>query len=321
MIALDLLTGFLGAGKTTFLRRYVQYFVKCGVKVCVLENDYGAINTDMLLLQDLRSELCELEMVVGGDGYEAHRRRLRTKLISMAMMGYQRVIMEPSGIFDPDELTDLLCEEPLDQWYRLENVIAIADAAKDTAASEEDAYLTVCQIADAGALVLSKTQFVSAETSAGKVEELNRLLEQYGCRRRFGKEEVFSGDWNSLTDADMEKLASCGHGNYEHVHLQSARENGYASLFYFRLRMDRDEVEHAAERCMRDPACGSIVRIKGAFRTGPEDEPQWFLINATRGRCEITPSHEGQEVLIVIGSGLDKEAVDRYWICEGLSFS
>ena len=41
MVQVDLITGFLGSGKTTFLRRYVQYLVAQGHSVCILENDFG----------------------------------------------------------------------------------------------------------------------------------------------------------------------------------------------------------------------------------------------------------------------------------------
>lgn len=63
MIKIDLITGFLGAGKTTFIKKYVSYFIKQGQTVGILENDYGAINVDMMLLQDLMSDNCELEMI------------------------------------------------------------------------------------------------------------------------------------------------------------------------------------------------------------------------------------------------------------------
>ena len=53
MVQVDLITGFLGAGKTTFLRRYVRYLVEQGHNVCILENDFGAVNVDAMLLQDL----------------------------------------------------------------------------------------------------------------------------------------------------------------------------------------------------------------------------------------------------------------------------
>ncbi len=53
MIRVDLITGFLGSGKTTFLKRYARYLTAQGQKIGILENDYGAVNVDMLLLQEL----------------------------------------------------------------------------------------------------------------------------------------------------------------------------------------------------------------------------------------------------------------------------
>lgn len=67
-------------------------------------------------------------MVAGGCDKDCHRRRFKTKLIAMGMCGYDRVLVEPSGIFDVDEFFDALREEPLDQWYEIGNVIAIVDA-------------------------------------------------------------------------------------------------------------------------------------------------------------------------------------------------
>ena len=54
-----------------------------------------------------------MEMVIGGDP-DCHRRRLKTKLIAMGIDRYDRVLVEPSGVFDVDEFLDLLYEEPLD---------------------------------------------------------------------------------------------------------------------------------------------------------------------------------------------------------------
>ena len=97
MVQVDLITGFLGAGKTTFLRRYAAWWAGQGVKVCVLENDFGAVNVDAMLLQDLEARGVELETISGGCDCDTHQRRMRTKLISMAMRGFERVIVEPSG--------------------------------------------------------------------------------------------------------------------------------------------------------------------------------------------------------------------------------
>ena len=66
MVQVDLITGFLGAGKTTFLRRYAAWWAGQGVRVCVLENDFGAVNVDAMLLQDLEARGVELETISGG---------------------------------------------------------------------------------------------------------------------------------------------------------------------------------------------------------------------------------------------------------------
>ena len=66
MVKVDLITGFLGSGKTTFIRKYAKYLMDEGNNIGILENDYGAVNVDMMLLQDLMGDNCELEMISGG---------------------------------------------------------------------------------------------------------------------------------------------------------------------------------------------------------------------------------------------------------------
>ncbi|MBO5283567.1 MAG: GTPase (G3E family), partial [Lachnospiraceae bacterium] len=63
MIPIDLITGFLGSGKTTFLKKYAGYWLRQGCKIGILENDFGAVNVDMLLLQELMGDRCEVEMI------------------------------------------------------------------------------------------------------------------------------------------------------------------------------------------------------------------------------------------------------------------
>ena len=92
MVQVDLITGFLGAGKTTFLRRYVRYLVQQGHKVCILENDFGAVNVDAMLVQEVLGPGCDVETISGGCDCDTHQRRMRTKLIAMAMRGFDRAL-------------------------------------------------------------------------------------------------------------------------------------------------------------------------------------------------------------------------------------
>ena len=56
MIKIDLITGFLGSGKTTFIKKYAEYLIGQEMNIGILENDYGAVNVDMMLLQDLMGD-------------------------------------------------------------------------------------------------------------------------------------------------------------------------------------------------------------------------------------------------------------------------
>lgn len=57
-----------------------------------------------------------------------------------------------------DEFFDVLYEEPLDRWYEIGNVIAIADAKLEESMSEKSDYLLASEVANAGLVILSKSQ-------------------------------------------------------------------------------------------------------------------------------------------------------------------
>ena len=203
MVKIDLITGFLGAGKTTFIRNYAEYLMRKGENIGILENDFGAVNVDMMLLQDLEGEHCELEMVSGGCDKDCHRRRFKTKLIAMGMCGYDRVLVEPSGVFDVDEFFDALREEPLDRWYQVGSVLTVVDAHLSPELSEEADYILASEVANAGKILLSKTEDASAEEKENTIAHLNRVLEGVQCSRRLDPEkDIFGKKWEDMTDEE-----------------------------------------------------------------------------------------------------------------------
>ena len=60
---------------TGHVEKYAEYLIGKGQNIGILENDFGAVNVDMMLLQDLMGDNCELEMVSGGCDADCHRRR------------------------------------------------------------------------------------------------------------------------------------------------------------------------------------------------------------------------------------------------------
>ncbi len=309
MVKVDLITGFLGSGKTTFIKKYARYLMDQGLNICILENDYGAVNVDMMLLQDLEGDQCELEMVAGGCDYDCHRRRFKTKLISMGMCGYDRVLIEPSGIFDVDEFFDVLYEEPLDRWYEIGNVIAIVDAKLEADRSDASDYLLASEIANAGQIVFSKCQEATKEELQATLAHLNHAMEKVHCGRRFSK-EILAKPWDELTKEDWERILHGGYvtENYEKAVFED--EHGYSSLYFMNVRIPRPDLYEKAAALLRDTSCGNIVRIKGFMMT---EKGTWIELNATHHEITMRPIEKGQEVLIVIGEGLHKERIQTYW--------
>ena len=305
MVKIDLITGFLGSGKTTFIKKYARYLLDQGLNIGILENDFGAVNVDMMLLKDLEGDHCELEMVSGGCDADCHRRRFKTKLIAMGMCGYDRVIVEPSGIFDIDEFFDILREEPLDQWYEIGSVIAVVDAGLDCGQSEAADYLLASEAAGAGCIVLSKVKNVSAEQTEAVKAHLEQAMKKVGCRRSlFG--HIIASDWEQFTEEDYQRLMNCGYEPASYRKTDAAA--AFDSLFFMNLELTAEELKERTARLFEEPGCGHILRVKGFVKA---EGGRWLELNATRREQTLAVSPDGQEVLIVIGEQLSKETIGR----------
>lgn len=306
MIKVDLITGFLGSGKTTFLKRYARFLMRSGLKIGILENDYGAVNVDMLLLSDLEGDNCGLEMVAGACDADCHKRRFKTKLIALAMSGYDRVIVEPSGVFDVDEFFDVLCEDPLDRMCETGSVITIADANMEDNLSDSAQYLLASQLADAGAVVLSKTQSATALQKERTVLLMEEALEKVFCRKPI-RSFIIDKSWDDFTDTDFEFLMNCGCDSASYVKRGTVDESGFRSLYFMNCPFTASTLTKCAKELFESENCGRVFRVKGFVRDGDG----WFEVNATRSNMSVKPIARGQEIVIVVGEKLSETEVRK----------
>ncbi len=307
MIKIDLITGFLGSGKTTFLKQYVKYLLDGGSRVGILENDYGAVNVDVMLLQELEDENCGIETVAGACDRDCHQRRFKTKLIALAMSGYDRVVIEPSGIFDIDEFFDCLHEEPLDRWYEIGNVIAIAEAGLENELSAQSEYLLASQCANAGKIILSHTQEVSTAETENTVSHINRALESIGCQRRFDS-DIVTKDWAEFNRKDFEEISTCGWRNESFVK-KFAEHSGYQSLYFMNTHINSETAGTVAKTLLSEPSFGDVFRVKGFIL----ENGKWHELNATHKAMTLKPIENGQEIIIVIGENLAKDKIHQFF--------
>lgn len=312
MIKIDLITGFLGSGKTTFIKKYAKYLMQQGHKVGILENDFGAVNVDMLMLNELRGEQCELEMVAGGCDIDCHKRRFKTKLISMGMCGYTRVLVEPSGIFDVDEFFDVLHEEPLDEWYEIGNVIGIVDAALPENLSDASDYLLASELSSAGTVLISKVALANREQIENTKKHMQRALKKVKCDRIF-QNEIIEKDWEDFTEDDFSKIANCGYKMTSFEKKSMEQDEVYHSLYVFNQNPTRNQFELAAKKVLQDAKFGNVLRVKG-FIHSPDGE--WLECNCTKEQFLMREVEVGQEVILVIGEALNNELIEKEFIFE-----
>ena len=308
MVKVDLITGFLGAGKTTFIKKYARYLMDQGMNIGILENDLGAINVDMMLLHDLEGEQCELEMVSGGCDRDCYKRRFKTKLIAMGMCGYDRVLIEPSGVFDVDDFFDTLYEEPLDRWYQIGNVITVVDAALQPDLSREADYVLASEAAVAGCVLLSRSQEVAEEEIQNTIGHLNRALKDIQCKRVL-KDEIFVKNWEEFTDEDFQRILTSGYVAESYQKMSLEDSDIFDSMNFMNHGLSESEMQHTAEQILKDPACGTVLRIKGFCQ---KEDKTWVELNATHHETLLRKTEAGQEVLIVIGQKLNEERIRQY---------
>ena len=282
-----------------------MHFSRQGLRVAVIVNDHGAINVDRIFLEEALKDSCHLEMVIGGDR-DCSMRRLKTKLIAMGMEKYDRVIVEPSGVFDAEDFFDLLYDEPLERWYEPGSVVAIVDSKMERDFSEETGYLIASQVSKAGVVILSKSDEGEEEREkADTLSFINDQMERFGCKRKI--EDCFIWKRGKISDEEFKMISLSGYKSDDMIRLPISEGSGFDNLFYFNPGKTRAEIKEIITRLFDDPDAGKIHRIKGFVK----EDTGWCEVNAVNGNISIKPSGKGQDLFIVIGENLNKDLVDR----------
>lgn len=95
--------------------------------------------------------------------------------------------------------------------------------------------------------------------------------------------------------------------NYQKMDL--TEENSFDTVYVMERKMTVEEILAGMKKIFADPSCGEVFRIKGFMQ---EENGSWIEVNATRHELQKQPIKEGQEILIVIGEGLQEEKIRQY---------
>ena len=225
MTKIDIISGFLGAGKTTLIKKLVGE-AYAGEKVVLIENEFGEIGIDGGFMKDAGIEVTEMNSgciccSLVGDFSEALKKVLEE-------YAPDRIVIEPSGV---GKLSDVVrAVLPLESdSVRINSRTVVADATKCRIYMKNFGEFYNNQIENAGAIILSRTSTITPE----KLDTALSLIREHN-----GKAIVVTTPWDKLDgkkileamengDHFAEELLSeeeicpeCGHhhGEDEHHH-------------------------------------------------------------------------------------------------------
>ena len=338
MTKIDIFSGFLGAGKTTLIKKLIKE-AYAGEKVVLIENEFGEIGIDGGFLQDAGIEITEMNSgciccSLVGDF---------TKALEKVLVEYNpdRIIIEPSGV---GKLSDIIKAVKKVEYPDavLNCFTTVADAGKCKMYMKNFGEFYNDQVSHASAIVLSHTD----KASDKKVEEAVALLREHNkdavivttpLDKLSGKDILEAMERkDTLEDAlakleaeahehkhhhhhhDHDEECECGHHHHHdhdeecdcgcHGHHHHHADEVFVSVGAETTRKyTKEEITEILEQFDKEGDFGMILRAKGIVES---TDGSWIHFDYVPGEADVRLGSAGIiGRLCVIGSGIDKDKI------------
>ena len=339
MVKIDIISGFLGAGKTTLIKKLLKEAFE-GEQVVLIENEFGEIGIDGGFLKDAGIEIREMNSgcicwsLVGDFG--ASLKEVVEKYHP------DRILIEPSGV---GKLSDVIkavqgVEEDVD--IQLNSYTTVVDAKKCKMYMRNFGEFFDNQVQYAGAIIMSRTDIVDEKKAMESMELLRSINEKAAIittpiEKLDGKkilevmehpvslaDELLKEEHEHHHHHDHDEECGCGH-DHEHHHHDHDEECGcghhhdhhhhHADEVFTSWgretikKFTREGLEKMLESLSASEEYGVILRAKGML---PAEDGTWIYFDMVPEETEIregSPEYTGR--LCVIGSKLNEEKLAK----------
>ncbi len=329
MTKIDIFSGFLGAGKTTLIKKLISEAFQ-GEKLVLIENEFGEIGIDGGFLKDSGINITEMNSgciccsLVGDFG----------TALNEVLEKYtpDRIIIEPSGVgklSDVIKAVSAVMEDHED--VEMNGYVTVADATKCKMYMKNFGEFYNNQIESAKTIVLSRTGNISDEkldAALKLIKEKNDVAaiittpwDQIDGKQILGAiEQSNSLELELLEEEDV--CPECGHHHdhdhehhhHDHDHDHEHHHHHHADDVFTSMGMEtphkysEEELTEILKKLSAEgDAYGSILRAKGIV---PAVEGEWFHFDLVPGEYEVrrgSADYTGR--LCVIGAQLKEEEI------------
>ncbi len=341
MTKVDVISGFLGAGKTTFIKELINK-VFVGEKLVLIENEFGEIGIDGGFLKDAGIEITEMNSgciccTLVGDF---------SKALQKVLEEYHpdRVIIEPSGVGKLSDIVKAIEDVKRDADIEISGRITVVDGKKAKMYLKNFGEFFQDQVAHASTIVISRTQSMTPE----KIEECVHML-----REENKEAAIISTPWEELGKdaiiralehgAQIEDLLEehhhhehdhdhcCGHDHHhdhehdhchdhhhdhEHDHCCGHDHHHHHADEVFTSwgretahRYTEEELDFLLKALSETEGYGTILRSKGIIGMADGSWKQFDLVPEEYEVREGQPDYTGR--ICVIGTDLKEEELEK----------
>lgn len=304
LIRLNIITGFLGSGKTTFIRHLMSGKAFEGEKVIIIENEFGDVPIDGQILENENYSLVEIS---GGCICCSLKGDIIETLQELADEEKpDRILIEPSGIFNVKDLFEIMSNDHISSRYTLASIITLVDSDHFLIDKMRTAPFFAGQLQYATTVVISKL----AQGTDEKADKVIEALSGYNQKADVYAVPISEIDTESLRDMCNRELWLGPDEWKETIRGGQSSEEGHGQLTSISIKdikaFDSNGFERQMET-MSEGAYGHIVRSKGYVTV----EGERRLLQYVSGRYSLETAEEGSSMLIFIGENLDTRAIRR----------
>lgn len=325
MTKVDIISGFLGAGKTTFIKLLIEN-VFAGEKLVLIENEFGEIGIDGGFLKDAGIEITEMNSgciccTLVGDFSKALRKVIEE-------YHPDRVLIEPSGVGKLSDVSKAIEHVKKEADIEIEGRITIVDGKKAKLYLKNFGEFFKDQVAYANTIVVSRTQMMEDHS----IEECVKML-----REENKEASIISTSWDKLSKEaiehalspdtqlegifEEEKCPVCGH---EHHHEEGACGCDHEHHHHHHHHADEiftswgqetahkyteEELDFLLKALSETEGYGTILRAKGIVEMENGAWKQFDLVPQEYEVRESAADYTGR--LCVIGTDLKEDELTK----------
>lgn len=299
MIKIDVVSGFLGSGKTTLIKSLLKAYEN--EKVVLIENEFGDIGIDGDIIEREGFQVFEISSgciccIMKKDFLMVLGRIIKE-------FDPDRIIVEPTGISILSEIIDILNDPEVSEKCSINSLITVIDSINYLQQCDAFGEFFEDQITNAETLILSKSQFIQQE----KVEEITESLKILNEEAK-----IITSNWSDLSSNEIKELVKqnirVDFKELFRAEIIPCKENKFKAVgIETSKKFTKEELEEILKE-LSNPTYGEVLRGKG-FLKGIDSFLEFsytngqYIIDENKQRCS------GK--LCLIGQNLNEELLKK----------